>query len=113
MARLPKDYRPIQGADATSTSRRKRPGKKRRLLLRKKIAAKVEHEERAAREKAEKEEAEKEKRTRRNREKKIKKRLRDKLKKAGETVAGGITDATEGSREATSDVHELEHASPC
>ncbi|KAI9778332.1 MAG: hypothetical protein M1839_008119 [Geoglossum umbratile] len=113
MARLLKDHRPIQGADATSTPRRKRPGKKRRILLRKKTAAKVEHKERAAREKAEKEEAEKEKRTRRNREKKIKKRLRDKLKKTGETVAGGITDSVKGSREATSDIHELERASPC
>jgi hypothetical protein len=82
MARLPKESQPDQSAHISSTSHRKHPGKKRRVLLRKKAAMKAEYEERVAKERAEKESAAREKRTRRNREKKVKKRLRDKAKKA-------------------------------
>jgi hypothetical protein len=70
--------------------------------LRKKMVAKLEHEERAAKDKIEKEAAEREKRTRRNREKKIKRRMKEKIKKAGEeTVRGtaGAAEAAEDSRE--------------
>ncbi|OJD22484.1 hypothetical protein ACJ73_06170 [Blastomyces percursus] len=64
---------------------RKKPGKKRRIVLRRRLAA-----TRAA------EAAEREKRTRRNREKKIKKRLKEKEKKAtlrdGRDEQGGSAD---------------------
>src|SRR5205809_1171614 len=90
---------PSKNADAISTSRRKRPGKKRRILLREKIVAKLKHEERAAREKIEKEAAEREKRTRWNREKKIKRRVKEKMKKAREAVVEEVAGPAEGSGE--------------
>jgi len=64
-------------------AKRKRPGKKRRILLRgrrKKIEDDV---ERRRLDKERKEETEREKRTRRNREKKVKKKLKEKAKKTG------------------------------
>ena len=67
---------------------RKRDGKKRRIAVRKKVAALRLKQEQEAMEKAAKEAAEKEKRTQRNREKKVKKKARDKAKKA--SVAGEI-----------------------
>jgi len=88
---------PAKNADAISTCRCKRPGKKWRILLREKIVAKLKHEERAARKKIEKEAAEREKRTRRNREKKIK--VKEKMKKAGEAVVGEMSGPAEGSGE--------------
>ncbi|KAI9763164.1 MAG: hypothetical protein M1840_000876 [Geoglossum simile] len=87
MARLPKEPQPDQCAHTTPIPHRKHQGKKRRILLRKKAAMKMEYEERAAKEKVAREAAEREKRTRRNREKKVKKRIRDKTRKAEEVIA--------------------------
>ena len=64
------------------SSRRKRSGKKRRLVLRKKFEARAAKEVATRQTQTEKEAAEREKRTRKNREKKVKKRQKDKLKKA-------------------------------
>ncbi|MCJ1400561.1 hypothetical protein MMC11_003767 [Xylographa trunciseda] len=67
---------------ADSTARKKRAGKKRRIVLRKRVV--LEKAKRAAlsMSKVEREVAEREKRTRRNREKKVKKKEKEKLKKA-------------------------------
>ena len=59
--------------------RHPRPGKKRRIVLRKRHSAKIAAED-----------AEKEKRTRRNREKKVKKKMRDKAKKEADKVARDV-----------------------
>lgn len=61
---------------------RKRPGKKRRIILRSRKKAKDELAERRRREFEAKEGADKEKRTRKNREKKVKRRLKEKAKKS-------------------------------
>ena len=74
--------------DATS-HKRKRIGKKRRIMIRKKTATKKEEESAAKQDRAEKEAAEREKRTRRNREKKVKKKRKEKLKKSDVTEERG------------------------
>ena len=63
------------------TNKRKRSGKKRRIIVRKKIEAGAAQEAAAKQTQVEREAAEREKRTRKNREKKVKKRQKDKLKK--------------------------------
>ncbi|KAF6230880.1 hypothetical protein HO173_010996 [Letharia columbiana] len=63
------------------TNRRKRSGKKRRVVIRKRVEARAAKEVVARQYRAEKEAAEREKRTQKNREKKIKKRQKDRLKK--------------------------------
>jgi hypothetical protein len=68
----------------TSSGKRLRPSKKRRILVRRRLALR---EERAAQAKVV-QETEQEKRTRRNREKKVKKKERDKRKKL--EAAGGV-----------------------
>lgn len=76
-------------------SKRKRPGKKRRVLLRQRKKKIDELVERKRKETEAKEESEKEKRTRRNREKKVKKKMKEKAKKsAGDGV---LTSVLEGS----------------
>ncbi|KAH8771557.1 hypothetical protein F5882DRAFT_300882 [Hyaloscypha sp. PMI_1271] len=70
-----------QSADAVSEGRKK-PGKKRRVILRER-RRKIEAREKAKRKEREgKEEAEREKRTRRNREKKVKRKMKEKALKA-------------------------------
>ena len=72
--------------------KRKRPGKKSRIILRQKKKKRNEIEEKERRDKELKDETEREKRTRRNREKKVKKKMKEKAKKAegaGIEVAGG------------------------
>jgi hypothetical protein len=70
-----------QSADGASERRRK-PGKKRRVILRER-KRKIEAREEAKRKEREgKEEAEREKRTRRNREKKVKRKMKEKALKA-------------------------------
>jgi hypothetical protein len=70
-----------QSADGVSERRRK-PGKKRRVILRER-RRKIEAREEARRKEREgKEEAEREKRTRRNREKKVKRKMKEKALKA-------------------------------
>ncbi|TAQ87047.1 hypothetical protein B7494_g4630 [Chlorociboria aeruginascens] len=63
--------------------KRKRAGKKRRIILRERAKKKSAVEELRRKEREEKEELEREKRTRRNREKKVKRKLKEKAKKAG------------------------------
>lgn len=63
------------------TTRRKRSGKKRRIVIRKKIEARAAKEVAVNQSQAGKDAAEREKRTRKNREKKVKKRQKDKAKK--------------------------------
>ena len=73
--------------------KRKRPGKKRRVILRQREKRRDEMEEMKRREKELRDETEREKRTRRNREKKVKKKLKEKAKKAeeiGTQVADGF-----------------------
>ena len=65
-----------------SKAKKKRCGKKRRIVTRKKTAGKAEKERLAKMSQVEKETAEKEKRARRNREKKVKKRNKKKENKA-------------------------------
>ena len=72
--------------------RRTRPGKKRRVALRKQAQKLKEKKEQAERALQEKIEAEKEKRTRRNREKKVKKKARVKAKKAGLDTGDNLDD---------------------
>ena len=69
---------PEQGIHA----KRKRSGKKRRIVIRKRTQAKSARELANRQVLAEKEAAEREKRTRRNREKKVKKKQKDKMKKS-------------------------------
>jgi hypothetical protein len=69
--------------DVGDEAKRKRPGKKRRVILRQRKKKKDELEEKKKREKELKDETEREKRTRRNREKKVKKKMKEKAKKAG------------------------------
>ena len=66
----------------TESTNRKRIGKKRRIILRKRVALLKTKEAAEKMKVAEKEAAEREKRTRRNREKKVKKKVREKAKKA-------------------------------
>ena len=72
-------------------SKRKRPGKKRRIILRGRKKKREEGEEKRKRERELREEAEKEKRTRRNREKKVKRKAKEKAKKAGSGEVGNTT----------------------
>lgn len=72
--------------------KRKRPGKKSRIVSRQKKKKRDEIEEKHRRDKELKDETEREKRTRRNREKKVKKKMKEKAKKAevtGTEVADG------------------------
>lgn len=71
----------LEHQSRTPTSRRKRSGKKRRIVIRKKFEARAAKEMATRQSQVEKEAAEREKRTRKNREKKVKKRQKDKLKK--------------------------------
>ena len=71
----------LEHQSQAQTNRRKRSGKKRRLVLRKMSEARAAKEVAATQTQAEKEAAKQEKRTRKNREKKVKKRQKDKLKK--------------------------------
>ncbi|KAH0562173.1 hypothetical protein GP486_003126 [Trichoglossum hirsutum] len=103
MTRLPTHPQASKNPGTISTSHRKRPGKKRRMLLRKKMTAKLEHEERVARERTEKETAMREKRTRKNRKKKIKRRMKENIKKAGEDAARGAAEAAAGKQAISSD----------
>ncbi|KAK0101184.1 hypothetical protein ONS95_012835 [Cadophora gregata] len=64
-------------------TKRTKPNKKRRIILREKKRKRELAEEARRKEREGKEEAEREKRTRRNREKKVKKRLKEKARKAG------------------------------
>jgi hypothetical protein len=75
-----------QDADEAS---KKKPGKKRRIILREKKREIEKREEQKRKEKENKEEAEREKRTRRNREKKVKKKMKEKALKAGNGVGTG------------------------
>lgn len=67
---------------------KKKPGKKRRIILRKRQRALEEVREKKRVEEERKEEGDKEKRTRRNREKKVKRRLKEKAEKAAKADAG-------------------------
>lgn len=74
----------VATTETGSQKKRGRIGKKRRIAIRKRIAAAEEIKLRTQKAEAEKEVAEKEKRTRRNREKKVKKKQREKLKKSAD-----------------------------
>ncbi|RDW94310.1 hypothetical protein BP5796_00073 [Coleophoma crateriformis] len=82
--------------DAEEMAKRKKPGKKRRIILRerKKIKDEAEQKRKIAMEM--KEEAEKEKRIRRNREKKIKRRLKEKAEKAKKAGLGDVNTDADG-----------------
>ena len=90
----------VSVSDIDSTSglhvRRTRPGKKRRVALRKQAQKLNEKKEQAERALQEKIEVEKEKRTRRNREKKVKKKAREKAKKAGLDAGDNLDDKVDG-----------------
>ena len=62
-------------------TKRKRAGKKRRIVLRKRLATMLAEKEATTKRRLEQEAAEKEKRTRRNREKKVKRKEKEKAKK--------------------------------
>ena len=66
-------------------AKKKKPGKKRRIILRERKRSRERLQEHKRAEKEKKEEAERQKRTRRNREKKVKRKMKEKAKKA----AGG------------------------
>ena len=69
-------------AEQNMSEKRKRNGKKRRILIRKRVATRTQEDVRRRQSQAEKEIAEREKRTIRNREKKVKRKLKDKMKKS-------------------------------
>lgn len=71
----------VNPADSV-TKKRKRNGKKRRIAIRTKVAVRIAKQSLAKQSKAEKEAAEKEKRTRKNRAQKVKRRVKEKAKKA-------------------------------
>lgn len=75
--------------DETEDAKKKRPGKKRRIILRERKKAREKLLEQKNAEKERMDEAEREKRTRRNREKKVKRKLKEKAKKAGGAVEDG------------------------
>ncbi len=75
-----------------SSAKRRRSGKKKRIVLRKRIQAKSVMELAALRNQVERDAAEREKRTKRNREKKVKKRQKEKLKKIPGTHDDGRED---------------------
>lgn len=74
----------LEHQSQAQTNRRKRCGKKRRVVVQRRLEARAVKEVAARQDQAEKEAAEREKRTRRNREKKVKKRQKDKLKKTND-----------------------------
>jgi len=74
--------RKLSTVTATVTAGKKRAGKKRRIILRKRLVLEKARLAALSMSKGEKEAAEREKRTRRNREKKVKKKEKEKLKKA-------------------------------
>ncbi|CZR60288.1 uncharacterized protein PAC_10184 [Phialocephala subalpina] len=84
-----------QDEDQAQAGKKTKPGKKRRIILREKKRKKEAAEEGRKKREEEKEAAEREKRTRRNREKKVKRKLKEKAKKAG---AGNGFEGTEGER---------------
>ncbi|KAI9816783.1 MAG: hypothetical protein M1827_001428 [Pycnora praestabilis] len=75
-------------SEALNPHTRRRPGKKRRIILRKATVAKNQRREQINQSKAQSEAAEREKRTRRNREKKVKRKVKEKEKKMGLGVGG-------------------------
>jgi len=87
--------------EAVDEKKRKKPGKKRRIVLRQRKKKIEEDKERRRKEREQKEETEKEKWTRRNREKKVKRRLKEKAKKAGSAVNGADGDAAMGGQDAS------------
>jgi hypothetical protein len=84
-------------------SKKGKPGKKQRIILRKRAKLILEAEEKRKRELELKSETEKEKRVRKNREKKLKRRIKEKAEKAKK--AGGVAAVQEGGGEfASADV---------
>lgn len=79
--------------DRDKNSKKCKPNKKRRLVLREKQRKKDKAEEERRKRNEGKEEAEREKRTRRNREKKVKRKMKEKAKKAGEVGDDGMAKA--------------------
>jgi hypothetical protein len=91
----------VVAVEVGDETKRKRPGKKRRIIMRQRGGKREEIEERKRREKELKDETEREKRTRRNREKKVKKKMKEKAKKAegtGVEVADGSVASTGDNR---------------
>lgn len=84
----------VKGIEGEMGGKKKKSGKKRRILLRKVQKEKDEDEQRKKKELEGKEEAEKEKRVRRNREKKLKRKAKEKATKSGgedgHVVMGGV-----------------------
>lgn len=78
---------------------KKKPGKKRRIVLRERRRKNLAQEERKRKETESKEEAEREKKTRRNREKKVKRKMKEKALKAagGGTLVGDVEGGQSGS----------------
>lgn len=74
----------LEHQSQAQTNRKKRIGKKRRIVIRKRFEAKAAKEMTARQSQAEKEVTEREKRTRKNREKKVKKRQKDRLKRVND-----------------------------
>ena len=74
--------------------KKKRAGKKRRILIRVRKRKGEEEKERKRREEAERGEREREKRTKKNREKKVKRKMKEKAKKAGNGEWGTVADET-------------------
>lgn len=77
--------------------KRKRPGKKRRVVLRQREKKRKELEEKRRKEQELKDETDREKRTRRNREKKVKKKMKEKAEKAkkAEGIGAQVDDGPE------------------
>ncbi|KAI1853660.1 hypothetical protein JX265_004008 [Neoarthrinium moseri] len=86
--------------DDLTEGKRKRPGKKRRIILRTRAKAKAEKEEAAKKTLLDKEEHLKEKKKRLNREKKLKRRAKEKEKKAA-TKGDGQNAPTEAAPDST------------
>ncbi|KAH8652390.1 hypothetical protein BX600DRAFT_93010 [Xylariales sp. PMI_506] len=83
-------------ASNTADGKRKRPGKKRRIILRTREKAKKEKEEAAKQKVLEKDEHLKEKKKRLNREKKLKRRAKERAKKAVERGEAGGDSGAQG-----------------
>lgn len=94
--RVTRKARP-EDTKAKDEAKRRRPGKKQRISLRKKAKVKEEKQQAAAQKLIEKEEHIKDKKKRMNRLKKLRRRAKDKEKKQGGDAGAGSGDESEGS----------------
>ncbi|MCJ1447236.1 MAG: hypothetical protein MMC23_007747 [Stictis urceolatum] len=78
---VPEATKDLQRTSSAVTGKKRKPNRKRRIVIRRRIKDKANEEEAKVRRREERGKEEKEKRTRRNREKKVKRKQKEKIKK--------------------------------